>query len=573
MQFVTSLFIFLVPTLSLIFLQYLPQILSRLLYNSSSSPAAARKSSSTLDLLRSSSTVSPSSVWCCECNRGQRCCDFRNLYFFPQERTFGFVLTDASAVHGLTSAEDMQRLLVGSVVNHTQFFLPLVVFTDLDPVLKTVKTILREKLFLLKRFKPDNVMHAVHDDLLPLFSRFETLCSRDVETCSKTILLTLLDNNLQDVNSAWYSLLSAQRIFKLSELKEPVLISEVYTGLPGSTVVFQYGFGQPQGAVSQAGNSVGIYQRFSQFVKNRLKIKHEQQEPDTFKVVLISRKETRKILNEEEVSNFVISSFQNTFGFSTNIDLQLFDPSGESVHEMVDTFGKADFIIGMHGAATFLAGVFSRPNASIVEMFPFGINPTAVSPLQALSEIKGAWFSYVSWENKDLRASVPPSEEAPRLLGGLAHLSEEERKFAKKLIPVPAVYCCHNATYLYRMFQDTIVGPSVQYSILKAIEFLRRGRAESWTHTFLVPSGVRDLVCLSEAEGTKMFWKAPLNVHSMRRKEFLKFEISARSVVGDLYEVTETKLFSEFEDQVIREAWVRACTLDTCGKDAYVLCK
>jgi len=66
------------------------------------------------------------------------------------------------------------------------------------------------------------------------------------------------------------------------------------------------------------------------------------------------------------------------------------------------------------------------------------------------------WFSYASWENKDARASVPPAEDSPDLIGGLATLSEEERNFAKKQIPVPAVYCCHNATYLYRMFQVNI---------------------------------------------------------------------------------------------------------------------
>jgi len=48
---------------------------------------------------------------------------------------------------------------------------------------------------------------------------------------------------------------------------------------------------------------------------------------------------------------------------------------------------------------------------------------------------------------------VPPPDSNPTLIGGLGSFSEEDRNFAKKQIPVPAVRCCHNATYLYRMFQ------------------------------------------------------------------------------------------------------------------------
>jgi hypothetical protein len=58
--------------------------------------------------------------------------------------------------------------------------------------------------------------------------------------------------------------MSKSQIFDLTSLQEPVLISTAHVGLPGDTVVYQYGFGRPQGPVSLEGNSVGIYRRFAE---------------------------------------------------------------------------------------------------------------------------------------------------------------------------------------------------------------------------------------------------------------------------------------------------------------------
>lgn len=55
-------------------------------------------------------------------------------------------------------------------------------------------------MFLLNRFKPDNLMHALHDDLLPLFSRYESLCSGDVLSCTNKFLLAYIDSDSGEVN-------------------------------------------------------------------------------------------------------------------------------------------------------------------------------------------------------------------------------------------------------------------------------------------------------------------------------------------------------------------------------------
>jgi len=66
--------------------------------------------------------------------------------------------------------------------------------------------------------------------------------------------------------------MSKSQIFNLTSLQEPVLISTAHVGLPGDTVVYQYGFGQPQGPVSLGGNSIGIYRRFADHMLNYFSI-------------------------------------------------------------------------------------------------------------------------------------------------------------------------------------------------------------------------------------------------------------------------------------------------------------
>jgi hypothetical protein len=75
-----------------------------------------------------------------------------------------------------------------------------------------------------------------------------------------------------DSNLNWYKVMSKSQIFNLTSLQEPVLISTAHVGLPGDTVVYQYGFGKPQGPVSLGGNSIGIYRRFADHMLNYFSI-------------------------------------------------------------------------------------------------------------------------------------------------------------------------------------------------------------------------------------------------------------------------------------------------------------
>jgi hypothetical protein len=50
-----------------------------------------------------------------------------------------------------------------------------------------------EPVFLMHRFKPDNIMHVLHDDLLPLYARLEALCVNNFEDCFENIRIAFID--------------------------------------------------------------------------------------------------------------------------------------------------------------------------------------------------------------------------------------------------------------------------------------------------------------------------------------------------------------------------------------------
>jgi len=120
--------------------------------------------------------------------------------------------------------------------------------------------------------------------------------------------------------------------------------------------------------------------------------------------------------------------------------------------------------------------------------------------------------------------------------------------------------------------QDTKVAPSVQYALLKAAQLLKKNKLSSWTLQYFAPGPVRDIVCLSEIEGSKIFWKTPLNAESGNVISELNYEITATTGKGDVIEVTETNVFSDFQGQLLSEIWVRACRDGVCGKDTFATC-
>ncbi|KAF4517074.1 hypothetical protein B566_EDAN006391, partial [Ephemera danica] len=388
-----------------------------------------------------------SSVTCHSCSDHLKCCQFENLYYFPYEQSFVFVLHETSRIYGIKNLEEFNSLSVSSIENHTNLVLPLAFMTIENKKLSYIREV-TEPVFLMHRFKPDNIMHVLHDDLLPLFARLDAVCIDDKD-CFENFRLAFIDPLANDPRT--YSMDSLYQLFSKEEIlkpREPVLYLKALTGLPSDTVGYQYGFKRTQGPLPLPPHARSIFQRFATVVRAKLQVVPGI---NTLKrAVYIQRSESRRILNEKELQQFILKAYK-----ARNLKVEMWALNLKVTKDLTDiisVLSEADLIFGMHGAAMYLAALFCKPGSILVEIFPYGIQASVVSPIQSLAAIPNSWFTYGIWENPDPEATVPPDVNAHPLLGGLSHLSEEEQQSARESVPVPAVQCCHNATYLYRMF-------------------------------------------------------------------------------------------------------------------------
>lgn len=75
-------------------------------------------------------------------------------------------------------------------------------------------------------------------------------------------------------------------------------------------------------------------------------------------------------------------------------------------------------------------------------------------------------LKYVAWENKwEFNSIAFPEREAG--LGGIDHLPPTQRDQIASSATVPLHKCCSDPTWLYRIYQDTIVDLEVSLSVYR----------------------------------------------------------------------------------------------------------
>jgi capsular polysaccharide biosynthesis protein len=102
----------------------------------------------------------------------------------------------------------------------------------------------------------------------------------------------------------------------------------------------------------------------------------------------IQRSESRRILNEQQVQDFILNAYQEQGIQATMETLNLRNTT--NLLSVVSALSQADFIYGMHGAAMYAAAVFCKPGAIVVEIFPYGIQAKVVSPVQSLARMSNS---------------------------------------------------------------------------------------------------------------------------------------------------------------------------------------
>ena len=507
-----------------------------------------------------------SSFWCTGDSKSKRICKFRHLCYHPVQDDFFFFHGPDTVIDGVPENRfDPALLDLSSVDDHnTQYFNYVdypVSALDTFPNI----TIIDDLSLIFNRFNADNIMHVVHDDLLPLF---HTL--RQFSWSKPSIDLAYRLVMMEGWNEGTYF-----ELYKLFTDKPPLLKRDLQkskglvcfqhgvVGISKYTTWYQYGFKKPQGALPRTSLTGQYVRQFVMFIKRRLGLDSGlTHASDSSYVVLCSREHNRLIINELDLS----------MAISRHFDKQVIHTSmtKHSFKEQVQLVSRASALIGMHGSILIMA-MFLPPSAKLIELFPFGVNPNHYTPYHTLANLPGMDITYGAWKNEIEENTVTYPHEAPEV-GGIVHLSDEEQVQIKTAKEVPRHLCCSNPYWLYRIYQDTIVDIKSLLLVMQTIEKKQRMTSlrpkPAYDHN-LYPSKVINVTCQLPSEESQpalwLSWKQPLNVPFIADSN-VKYEVwiqpnEQNNYVAYILDMTEYIFTENLLRNTLYNVWVR-CIVD-----------
>uniref|UniRef100_A0A8U7M2V0 Protein O-linked-mannose beta-1,4-N-acetylglucosaminyltransferase 2 n=2 Tax=Corvus moneduloides TaxID=1196302 RepID=A0A8U7M2V0_CORMO len=369
---------------------------------------------------------------------------------------------------------------------------------------------------IANRFNPDNLMHVFHDDLLPIYYTMQQFSDLDLEA-----RLFFMEGWSEGVHFDLYKLLSNKQPLLREELKtlgRLLCFTKSYVGLSKITTWYQYGFVQPQGPKANILVSGNEIRQFTKFMMQKLTYSLEESSSEEY-IVVFSRTINRLILNEAELILALAQEFQ-----MKTISVSLEE---HSFSDIVRLISNASMLVSMHGAQLVMS-LFLPRGATVVELFPYAINPEHYTPYKTLATLPGMDLQYIAWQNTDKEDTVTYPDR-PWDQGGIAHLDKAEQERIIKSTEVPRHLCCRNPEWLFRAYQDTKVNiPSLIHVIRQAVKTKPGPRSRKWSGS-LYPGKVRDAKCQASVQGTSdaklaVSWQIPWNLRYLKVRE-VKYEV------------------------------------------------
>lgn len=321
----------------------------------------------------------------------------------------------------------------------------------------------------MSRFKPDSIMHLVHDDLLPMWA---TLREHNlIDQIDRVFFRDVYAAHLGQELLQWLpfervyerqvidqdSLLCFEHLYTGKTLDLVILFKITQTvllGMTNTTLWYQYGFTRPQGPLKLSADQFVYIRNTIQFVRAQLleRLNLDTCDPSTARhILLVVRKHNRKILNVEELRQHISAKYGQVKV------LELEKQSFENIEDLLANFICASIVIGMHGSELVLSLFMSadehlRP--TLIEIFPYGVEPDNYQPYRTMCNLLE--FGYEAWSNPT-NSNTVYHPEYPAHLGGLDHLTPTERQdiLDKLQQPLEQHLCCENRHWLYRIYQDT----------------------------------------------------------------------------------------------------------------------
>lgn len=452
-----------------------------------------------------------SSVWCYGENVSNRICLFHNLCYQPKADQFVFFVGRNSIIENLLESDLRSAVLeLSSVANHNAHYFTFITLAASASTSFKTQWISGVSLGV-HRFKPDNLMHVLHDDILPLFYTLRLISQQVGKTGKFEVQMVFLEGWAPGEYAELYSGFSSLKpMFRENLQSSPKMtcFGNIYLGLSKATVWYQYGFTEPQGPYPNRRVTSREIHAAASFIRSHSGEHFVGKSPTPF-YVLLSRRENRLILNEAELSQNIARKF--------NVKVIHVSRESHTLSEIIALVSMAQGIVGMHGALMSLA-LFLKPGCVVIELFPFGVNPNHYTPYRTLANIPGMNLVYRPWRNRHAAKTVSHPDWLPEL-GGIRHLPSDEQSQILTETEVQPHLCCSDPSWLFRIYQDTVV------NVEEVLELMADARQEA-THSDLTspddavgifPSMVRETHCSQglSAQGEvtlSISWSEPWNI-------------------------------------------------------------
>lgn len=499
----------------------------------------------------------PTSVFC-----SSEYCRFENLCLNINTHEYIFILDSQRSVFyppKLQTEPEIEFGRLSPVVDHNLYVLKRLVtvpYSMLDKLPTQNIFLVPGKTLVTSRFKPDNWMHLLHDDLLPLYATIRQL--------GVTFEHLFLDDRWSEHHHNLSEILLKalyQKTLSLPQTSFPsdalVCFESASIGLTNSTLWYQYGFKRPESQleISDA-EKIYIANTITSFRNSLLEAFQLSEETENCLQVpttlLVARQQNRRIINQKELFRHL----QAQKG-ADNLRLLMLDKRRSlsdvaKVRHLLGAFACANTVVGMHGSELVLSMLMMAPrdnkndSPTLVELFPYGVKPDHYTPFRTLADLLN--YRYYSWSNHRRENAFFLEHEDFWPSVGLSHLSSEERQQLHSQIdePLEAHLCCDNPKWLYRAYQDTKVDLDSFQEVLDLIE-KESDQTKSSTADLFHLSDVTNLQCFWSTDDFHLTWNAPWNLNFISPTDFsLKYKVLIQQVHSSegLVVVTSTNTLS-----------------------------
>lgn len=370
------------------------------------------------------------------------------------------------------------------------------------------------------RFKPDNLMHLLHDDVFPLMDTMKQLAIEGQE-----LRVFFFDDWGHSFNYPMMKfggdvvqLIPAQSFLTPNQFpgRQFVCFREAHIGLSKETTWYDYGFHQPQGPLPHQGQEVTLRNTVDAIIH---KLGLEDRVCDSRTLILVSRKKTRLIVNEMQV----MQTLASVTGMPV-VALQLEEATNFT--ELVWRVRCAKVLVGVHGSALVLSA-FLPADAALVEIFPYAINPRHYTPYKILCQLLG--LKYRTWKNEK-RENSKTHADFHASLGGIHHLPDSKIREITESTEVKPHLCCNDPEWLFRAYQDTIVDvDSFSVPVLEVWSQVKHLHDNQSHGADLAPGPVMSPNCITVGKTAEISWSEPWNLRLIGLKAgddaVIKYEV------------------------------------------------